>query len=385
MGFETHGVLPQTPTGVTNGTRSNRKNRNPNLGEGPRPRSVDGSTQPLSNGMHATFYPVSIPRGYGNSILGYPFPYKEGKYRTQYVGRGSYGTAQLSKIVYIFEVSQVIYFPSFLFSCMHMHDSNPTRRAVLKVAGISSGALLGASGVFGSTSAAHNPTTCRPEPGLQGQVPLQYQPTRTDAYCRNIELVGHNSIENRGANYDMVWYGDYAYLNTAWGNNPNDGTAVIDASNPQDPTVTTIIQRNSFECMAVSESRDLLILGCAGKLVLFDLADPAHPEELSITDIPISGVIPALSPDDTIVYISRFNPFITEDINKTRGTANPGMAAIDISDPLEPKVVATHPDDGHAPGISLDGKKLYLGDHGVTVYDISEIQQGEDNPEYHAF
>lgn len=275
---------------------------------------------------------------------------------------------------------------------MAPRDTHTTRRTILKATGRTSGFLLGTASGTGLSVADNQQNACQPEPGLQGQVPLEeQQPTRTDPYCQNIDLVGHTSIGNRGANLDMVWYGDYAYVCLAIDQSfakqdptvdtSNLGTAVIDASDPTNPTVTDILQthihENAFEGLGVSTAQNLLIAyhHHTGTLQIHDLSNPAHPTLLSTTDLPIEGtVIPAFSPDEEIIYMSHHS--------RTSKTANPGLAAVDILDPQNPTVIATHPKTGHAQAVNADGTRLYLAENGLKVFDILEIQRRDDDPEF---
>lgn len=285
-----------------------------------------------------------------------------------------------------------IYHGSLWVDSVGQHENHPTRRIVLKATGRTSGFIFGSAVGSGLTTAGHKKSPCNLEPGLQGQFPLEeQQPTRTKPYCRNIDLVGHTSIGNRGANLDMAWYGDFAYVclgidqffakQDPTVDTTNLGTAVIDASNPKNPQVTDILQthihENAFEGLGVSIRHDLLIAyhHHTGGLQIHDLSDPAHPTLLSTTDLPITEtVIPAFSPDEEILYMSHHS--------RHKKTANPGLAAVDISDPRNPTVVATHPKTGHAQAVNADGTRLYLAENGLKVFDISEIQRREDDPEF---
>lgn len=263
-------------------------------------------------------------------------------------------------------------------------DRQPTRRTVLKTAG-ATGAVFGVGGTVASGigSADHRAHSCTPEPGLQGQVPLENQLLgRTEPYCRNVRLVGQNDIRNRGANFQMNWYGDYAYVGQAHFADRNDpqtddprwGTAVIDASDPSAPEVTTVIQTpahfNTWEAISVSNRRDLLV--CSGNtqfMDIHDLSDPSNPEHLSTVQLPITSHGLILSPDGNTAYV-----------NATGDGAN-SLVAYDISDPSHPESVATHPNGGHDINISFDGTRLYMADTGVVVMDISEVERREFNPE----
>lgn len=283
---------------------------------------------------------------------------------------------------------------------MPSDSGNPTRRAVLKATTRTSCGLVGTVAGSGVISANHRTSNCHAEPGLQGQIPLENQkPGRTEGYCRNIDVVGHNSIGDRGANLDMVWYGDYAYVSLAIDQFQANidptidktyyGTAVIDASDPTNPTVTDVlkshIHEKAFEGLGVSESNDLLVAlhHHSGVIAIHDLTDPAHPAHVSTTNLGISNVvIPAFSPDEEIIYMSHHNKSRKTGDDPRTTEEEPGIAAVDISDPSDPNIIVTHPKTGHAQSISHDGTRLYLADNGVKVFDCSEIQHREDNPEF---
>jgi len=131
----------------------------------------------------------------------------------------------------------------------------------------------------------------------------------------NIEVVGQNNIGGRGFNAD-VWYHDgFAYVGhwgfTDWANGsknrfcpapPNNGVAVIDTTDPSNPTVVSRLQNpdgTSAEDVVVYEAEsgplaghDIAATGlqvCGGSrydassprgLMLWDVTDPADPVEL---------------------------------------------------------------------------------------------------------
>jgi hypothetical protein len=201
-----------------------------------------------------------------------------------------------------------------------------------------------------------------------------------------MQLVGHNTIEDRGANFQLSWYGDYAYVGMAhvaerddpMTDDPLWGTAVINASDPQNPKVTTVLDSpanfNAWEAMSVSESRELLVVsGNTEFFEVFDLSDPANPRLLSSQRMPLHSHGLVLSPDGKTAYVT------------DNSDADPGLVAYDLSDPSHPEVIATHAQNGHDPGISLNGLRLYQTSRprrGLMVFDVSEIERREFNPEF---
>src|SRR5581483_7164305 len=81
----------------------------------------------------------------------------------------------------------------------------------------------------------------RPETGLQGQTPLadRQSGATTQAYNCNLEKVGQ--FEGEGASWQLTWFGDCAYYDTANNNSPgpqHPGTVVVDVSDPEHPKAT---------------------------------------------------------------------------------------------------------------------------------------------------
>src|ERR1051325_11435513 len=78
---------------------------------------------------------------------------------------------------------------------------------------------------------------------LQGQVPLEDQKSGRSQrpYSSNMRLVGQQDIQNRGANGNMAWIGDCAYVASYFGgSDPSVGLAVVDASRPQNPELVKL-------------------------------------------------------------------------------------------------------------------------------------------------
>lgn len=272
---------------------------------------------------------------------------------------------------------------------MGSDDTQPTRRNILKAAGASSVAL--GSVVAGSrvTAADHRESECNPETALQGQVPLRQQLSgrSADGYCNGMRLVGQNTIEDRGANFQMAWYGDYAYVGNIGQarsdgsrpriERPDDGdlwgVAVIDASDPTDPQLRGVLQSpacwNPWEAIEVNERRDLLLVsGTTQYLDVFDISDPGKPELQASLDLPIvsHGLRP--SPDGRTAYVS-----------------DDGLVAIDLTDPAHPEVIDTWQEFSiHNIDVSEDGTRVYCASRGegLVIVDVSDFQYRRFNPEF---
>ncbi|HVE68098.1 MAG TPA: hypothetical protein VNB64_05905 [Solirubrobacteraceae bacterium] len=131
-------------------------------------------------------------------------------------------------------------------------------------------------GVQGSKSAATPKAYgdcgpgARPEPGLQGQVPRSAQDSGHSklGYRCNLKLVGQNDIHARGANFQLAWYRDCAYVGSVGGREfqpPDalDGIAVIDVRDATKPQLSGFIRSpvgfSQHEGVEVNQRRGMLV------------------------------------------------------------------------------------------------------------------------------
>jgi hypothetical protein len=98
----------------------------------------------------------------------------------------------------------------------------------------------------------------KPEPALQGQVPLSDRESGRSkrGYWCNLELVGQHQGE--GASWQAAWYGHCAYYGTAFPSTQESrGVQVLDVSNPRKPqltaTLTTTGMLGPWESLKVNE------------------------------------------------------------------------------------------------------------------------------------
>ena len=138
-------------------------------------------------------------------------------------------------------------------------------------------------------------------------------PTHQAGGALNMAAVGHDDIGGRGYNADVWVHEEHAYVGS-WGFSdwafgskqrfcPNDGVAVIDASDPTDPEEVATLEsppKTSAEDVVVFTAahgplagRDIAVVGiqvCGGSrydasifrgLQVFDVTDPSNPDELS--------------------------------------------------------------------------------------------------------
>ncbi len=248
----------------------------------------------------------------------------------------------------------------------------------------------------------------KPEPALQGQVPLSDRESgRSKKVWCNLELVGQ--YQGEGASWQTAWYEHCAYYGTAFPSTQESrGVQVLDVSNPAKPklteNLTTTGMLGPWESLKVNEKRGLLAgiagWGRAGNGgVFFDVYDVkkdcAHPKLLSTTPLPTGGAVNAFghegtwAPDGKTYYAS--------------GAYGGFAAAIDVTDPSLPSVITTftHTCLSHGFSTSTDGKTLYatsiggllggprscplLGGpddpaNGLQIIDVSQIQAREPAP-----
>jgi len=117
--------------------------------------------------------------------------------------------------------------------------------------------------------------------------------------------------------------------------------------------------------------RDLLFIGSETGMFIYSLSNPASPEYLSDY-----GHWQACDP----VFVSGDFAFVTlRDGTFCQGFSNQ-LDVLDVSDVLNPILLHTYPmDNPH--GLSIKDDKLYLceGEHGLKVFDVSDIDEIDNN------
>ena len=283
-------------------------------------------------------------------------------------------------------------------------------RAVILVPVLALASSLSACGVAGSSGAAVGKVaepaeiaesatraTCgagsRPEPDLQGRVPIEDRQSgrSQEGYTCNLELKGHEP--GQGTSWQDAWYEDCAYYDTVFtgGNspaNPNMGVQVVDVSDSANPVRTDALQTpamlDPWESLKVNEKRGLIAADAgwnvAGPL-FFDVydvkADCRHPTLLSSTPTIIAGHEGNWAPDGLTYYV---------------GT---GKGIVDVSNPRAPVPIVTTDGNGSGHGLSLnaEGTRMYAvngsgagggaticSGNGLTIYDTSQIQARKPAP-----
>ena len=249
-------------------------------------------------------------------------------------------------------------------------------------------ALLGSVAAPAGLAAAGSPRCERPETGLQGEVPLADQLSGRSrlGYRCGTELVGQNDISHRGANVQLAWLGNCAYVGTGElarlgiarypvdppPDDPLWGVAVVDASDSRHPRLVRVLHSpatfNTWEALHTNEARGVLaISGTADRLDLYDAsADCRNPVLRTSYSLDVASHGMIISPDGNTVYTGLF----------------PRWTAVDISDLVHPRTLATWNQGAHDVDISSDGTRLFMAvsGSGLVIQDVSDVQLRRPHP-----
>lgn len=239
------------------------------------------------------------------------------------------------------------------------------------------------------------------ETGMQGRVPASDYPTGRAAqgYMCNTKQVSHfGEVFFPGgaggfrtyryadqASHDCAFYDSTLLypLNATTQKQNLLGVYVLDMSKPAAPVKTanllTPAMQSPHESLSLNEQRGLLAaangnpLTGPGVVDIYDIkADCLHPRLISSTPFGILGHEGTFTPDGNTFWVT-----------STQGSL---ITALDISDPLVPRVIfTTRAYRPHGLNISDDGKTLYLADttsgrSGLTILDVSDVQARAAEP-----
>jgi hypothetical protein len=221
-----------------------------------------------------------------------------------------------------------------------------------------------------------------PETGLQGQVPRDDQDSGRSkrGYRCNLTLLGQNDIQNRGANFQLAWHRDCAYVGIVgnqFSQSPAsppqhalEGIAVIDASNPRAPELVRIVQspvgRTQHEALELNERRGMLVVQIGGLsaqwIEVYDVSgdcrNPVFKGRYDAGTAIYHGQ--KVSDDGMTVYA-------TDTFSQS---GRPVLEIIDVSDMTQPKLLTRWDPTEESPPVrhaihdlelSPDGTRAYLG------------------------
>jgi hypothetical protein len=237
-----------------------------------------------------------------------------------------------------------------------------------------------------------------PETGRQGRVPPEDVESgrAAEGYWCNAKQIGHFGPWDTSAGsggYKVHRYVDRAGRECAYYdstllfplNVPQQGANlsgvhVLDMTDPADPVKTanllTPAMESPHESLSFSSKRGLIAAGMGtpvtapGQVDIYDASnDCRQPELRSSLPVGILGHEGNFSPDGNTLYIS--------------ATGAENVTAIDVSDPVVPRILWRGPYRFHGMTISDDGKRMYaadLGNSGLTILDVSDIHSREPDP-----
>ena len=231
-----------------------------------------------------------------------------------------------------------------------------------------------------------------PETGRQGRAPLaDYSNGRAaKGYTCNAVQVGHTGTTGGFKTFRYTdragrvcaFYDGTLLFPTAVFHQEAGGVHVLDMSDPARPVETarllTPAMQTPHESLVLNAQRGLLAAGAGnaatapGVVDVYDVSqDCRQPVLKSSTPLGILGHESGFSPDGRTLWIST--------------TARAGVAAIDVSNPSLPSIVAydsTH--TFHGMSFSADGNRLYGADlgtkRGLTILDVSQVQRRVASP-----
>jgi len=228
----------------------------------------------------------------------------------------------------------------------------------------------------------------RTEPGIQGRVPAG---SATNGFACNISLVSQQGnsggfkvlryTDSQG--HDCAFY-DTALLFPSNALHPEGsslGVAVVDMTDPTNPVLTdSLVQQpmlSPHESLNLNPKRGLVAAASGnfatapGLVSIYDASgDCRHPVHQSTLPVARIGHESGFAPDGRTFYVA--------------GTAEPGITAVDVTDPKDPHAIWHGNVASHGMTISDDGNRAYIADPGggqMLTLDVSEIQARKPNPE----
>jgi hypothetical protein len=258
---------------------------------------------------------------------------------------------------------------------------------------VSAAAAAPATAIPPATPRADCGPGSRPETGRQGRVPLaDYDSGRAaKGYLCNARQVSHTGATggfktfrytDRTGRVCAYYDGTLLYPTAVFHDGEIGGVHVLDMSDPARPVETDRLlspaMDSPHESLTLNARRGLLAAGMGspatapGIVDVYDVSqDCRHPVLQSSTPLGILGHESGFSPDGRTLWIST--------------TAQPGVTAIDVSNPRFPSIVWRSTDyTFHGMNLNGDGTRLYgadLGNPGLTILDVSQVQRRVAQPQ----
>ena len=145
---------------------------------------------------------------------------------------------------------------------------------------------------------------------------------------------------------------------------------VVDISNPSAPNEVNEMSLD-WGVETIFPYQDKLFLGTNSGMIITSIANPDQPEEM--------GRISHLVACDPVVVQGDLAYYTIRGGNGC-GQAEDQLGVVDISDPYQPREIATYAMDQPF-GLGIDGNSLFLceGENGLKVFDASDARAIDDN------
>lgn len=174
------------------------------------------------------------------------------------------------------------------------------------------------------------------------------------------QLLGE--VATPGWAYDVAVRAGYAYVLDSHSTNPGTGLQVIDISDPTQPTIVNSLPVSTANAIVIVDALAYIANYSSGLRIL-DLSDPQNPWIVSETSLAGWPMDVAVVGD--VAYVAMAGSWV-------------GFQTVDISDPVHPQILGTATDaDGNALGqarcVAVQGSIAYITDYGtLNVFEESD-------------
>ncbi len=227
-----------------------------------------------------------------------------------------------------------------------------------------------------------------PEPGVDGRVPAG---SGVNGLNCNLSLVSHQGtsggfkvlryVDTQGhvcAFYDTALLYPTNGINAA---GPSLGVAVLDMTDPAHP-----VQTDTLAAIPMMTPHESLNLNTARGLLAAVNGNPStEPGLVAIYDAHRDCRHPVLDSTSLVARFGHESGFSQD--GKTfyaTATAQPGITAVDVTDPTQPHAIWQGNVNSHGMTLSNDGNRGYIADPTagqMTILDTSQIQARKPNPQ----
>jgi hypothetical protein len=231
-----------------------------------------------------------------------------------------------------------------------------------------------------------------PLAGVQGRVPASAidSPGAARGWTCNLGVVGHyqssggykvwSYTDRRGhlcAFYDTTLLYPMDALSLT--GPPSSGVYVLDMSQPSKPALT-----DKLTALPMLSPHESLYLNARRGLLAADLGNPtSYPGLMSIYDVGRDCRHPTLDATYRATRFGHESAFSPDGRTFWVTGGGEGIAAVDVSDPKNPRTLWEGNEYSHGGSVSDDGNRFYAADSldgDLTTLDVSQIQARKSSP-----